>query len=1023
MKSLPLSALFLFLSLHSPAQQFKKVYYKSDSVFIYPFPFYCWNYYENPFCETSTGGSKSDADGLFVTSTPLPAGKWIAYYNDPKKYYVAGNKSVSGPKKNIPVALCFTAAEGKMNGPAVLYSRAGKKLGEGNYKDGEKDGVWNIYSFNGKELVEKLEYRNGLAHGTWESYKHGKVKTRNHFKEGLMDGEQTEYNKGKISSVTHMLKDKPDGDVLGYWSDGSLESKTTYRDGRKTGWHREWADGKLLQETHYYNGSDTLWEGGVEKFNRRTGMNYREIPDWIKDGPSAKWWPNGQLMQKEYYKLGKQVYGDTDYFSNGHIEYISYDSAGVNPKIKLKVTRQYMESGHLKSLNLRWKDSLSVERTFDKNGILEHEAIEIPKMDTLYVSNTLNTPAIRVEQHWFRIRSSYFVDGILRNEDLSNPFTRVSREFIFNKKGFLTYSSTDSGSGRQVFNYTRNGIIKKKKYSSAVSRHDIYAYGHHPDNGSSNFEKRIGTDSTVIFHKGKGVNASFRKKLYSTAYCKGMLKEGRMQGHWVQYDKGHWIQTWGDHRRHYIPKHKSAEADFISNKKEGTEYTYDLYTPWKYERHNHASWYKSEKMEFVHDKAHGTRITYYCDGKIKSRSNYEQGELHGLETTYHGNGVIEDSIPYIHGQKHGMARTRYSNGMLLKEESFIAGIEEGIYKSYYYNGIKEEEGTYKEGVKTGAWAHYFKAGTENVKAEFLTDETVATLKLKAIPLPPDKLKTDKHDKFRNENDPVKVYGQPETDYEINNAHITYFYENKTKAQEGYVVEGRRVGNWTWWREDGSIEKEVDYTPGRYRTSGNDSITYIGHYTSWYASGKKALEALIMDEDQKYDCRKEVTDKIQNLYYLHGWDESEQPVITNGNGYFKGKKQGGLVQSEGPLEKGLKNGFWQYRDENGNVNSMGAYKDGLQEGLWMEGDLAGIHSIENACYRNMTQEEMDRLLEKLAVTELWYKDGELLKTVKHKNEVQHFYRKERFHPFREHKHTIFSGVYPSYSGFRYYYSDY
>ncbi|MFI5149977.1 MAG: hypothetical protein ACHQRM_09615 [Bacteroidia bacterium] len=1011
-KKLLISLFALILALSFPAQQFTKTKYKGDSVFVYPFPYYSWSYYDNLFCETVSGGHRFQEDGLFVTSIPLPDGKWIACYNNPKKSYEAYTKTNSPKKNENRIALVFTSANGKMNGSAVAYGRNGKRQAEGNYKDGEKEGSWNIYSLNGKELLEKVEYKKGIADGTWESYEKGKVKTRNHFKNGLTDGEQISYYPdGTIDRVVHFKNDKPDGDDLDYFLGGKLYAKSFYRNGHKIGWYRKWSkEGVLAEETHYYDGSDTLWEGGLDQFCKRTGLNVTRIEDHVKDGNSTTWWPNGKLKKREGYKLGLKIYGDTSYYDNGAISTMLKDSVTKDGKCRIRIERNYGKDGHLYYQSYCYKDSLLTYKRYYKTGKLESDHTEINIIDTSLFSINGFFPGID-QPRWVTTKEITFNEGFLRSENYYDPKTGVRHSSFHKKKGVQFSFTTDSAKLITTCFYNEKGIRTELRYRNRTKYENYWEERqHHVNARSQNFEGISGADSTITYHEGKPLNGPTRQNFGKNKYGKGILLQGRYEGPWTEYTKACWFQSEPDNKHHHIGKHKSAEVTFKANRREGTEISYDLVQDPPYPGHKHPFWYVHRSQEFRNGLAEGLNTTFYEDGKYLSKTMYHLGERNGAATSYFNNKQIEDSSIYVDGIRHGVHKRWNADGLLMLQTTFNQGKQNGKFQSYYFNGIREEEGTYKDDNRIGTWTHYFKGGTPNIITEYLTREQRKQLKIKkGIKRPVKEVRIIPRGR-RN------VFHEPEHGYEDNgnetqDCFTTYKYENGVKAQEGYVLNGERAGIWTWWREDGSKEKEVDYTAGVMITGSKDSLFYIGRYTSYYPGGERALEALIMNEESKYDCRKEVNDKLQNLYYLNAWNEQGQPVITAGSGYFKGKGAGGIVMSEGPVEKGLKNGSWLYRDENGNINNQGTYANGLMDGLWKEGDLAGIHSIENACYRNLSKMEMDELLRKLTVTEKWYLDGELQKTVRHKNQQHHYYGKRKLHPFSKHPSHIHFEAFP------------
>ena len=51
---------------------------------------------------------------------------------------------------------------GKENGPYTGWYQDGKKSSEGTYKDGKKDGVWIYYNFDGKYVLYRKTFKEGI---------------------------------------------------------------------------------------------------------------------------------------------------------------------------------------------------------------------------------------------------------------------------------------------------------------------------------------------------------------------------------------------------------------------------------------------------------------------------------------------------------------------------------------------------------------------------------------------------------------------------------------------------------------------------------------------------------------------------------------------------------------------------------------------------------------------------------------------------------------------------------------------
>ena len=129
------------------------------------------------------------------------------------------------------------------NGNAETYMPAtGAVLSRGNYKDGQKDGLWFWYFPDGK-VYYKQEFAFGKKrsywietnligneHGLYERYYFdGKLEEKGQFDSGYKTGEWVKYYRnGNIEYKGKFLKDKRVGKWFQYFSDGKTESEELY---------------------------------------------------------------------------------------------------------------------------------------------------------------------------------------------------------------------------------------------------------------------------------------------------------------------------------------------------------------------------------------------------------------------------------------------------------------------------------------------------------------------------------------------------------------------------------------------------------------------------------------------------------------------------------------------------------------------------------------------------------------------------------------------------------------------------
>ncbi len=998
---------------------FNRLLLGKDSVYLYPFPYYNWSYDDNHEYEKDRGRDFGTTDGLFITTLSLPTGKWMAYFNKPKW----------GPKKEKKdkIAMLFNCSRGTLNGHAIVYNRAGKRIAEGEYLNGLKENTWSIYLDDGKTLVQKLNYHSGKGEGDWEQYEGGKLLVKLHLNDGKREGIQQQFTaNGTLEAEFPYTDNEPNGEAKSYFITGALEEVTNYKDGflqgkqesyhlngkkassctrfqnQDIGWLREWnRDGLLTKETHFTE--DTAYIMVMKLFYRR------EIDETeFIDGPDVSWYDNGKIKSRSFYKSGKLTGNDTSFFENGTIEQFSCDSLAGDKKTIFRVYRSYYEKDHkLQNYNRTIKDSLLLHQSYAPNGRLTYESVipSYPETITRHLRKGTDTTFVIHKQRTILVRE-YTNDGMMTYENIIDPKTKNEASKNFSQKGILLYERLISNGTLEVSrSFNKKGMLEKISYSSTR----VSKSGHADEEGEFNYDgdyerdnyNNFFQDSARYYNKGIPRNGTYKIKWAFRKFSKGLMADGRQEGTWIGHDGKHVMNVWPEHR----------------GQDEGTVLNYDMcrynYSIWG---HKHPFLYLHYKRNYTGGKKEGMTYELNPGGGIEKETEYHNDEQNGKETSYFSKDKPSEVCYYLNDELNGNMKKWNVLGNITTDRNYVKGVKDGqVTTAYYDTGLRKMEGQYKMGVKIGDWKHYFQNGSCKASIHFYPDRQADSLRKKygiesleeenkeKVSL--SKLSTSKYRRRR-----TNVLHKDGDDGDITNdnleeqdAMVSYFFENGTKAQQGLVLEGTRVGIWNWWREDGSKEKEVDYTKGVTQDGLGDMMSYNGKYTSWYPNGNKSLEAYIMSEDHKYDCRKEVMDNVQNLLYLSGWSEDGSQVIAAGKGYYKGIAPGGIVRSEGKVQNGVKEGPWIYRDENGRIESKGSYVMGLEEGKWLNGDLEGIHSMENACFRNMNADEMERLMKKLEVTECWYHEGVLSSRLRHTNEERVYDKKRRFHFFRRHRY--------------------
>ena len=152
----------------------------------------------------------------------------------------------------------------------------GKKKVEGNYKDGEQEGLWVEWYLDGQKKSEE-NYKDGRYDGLqviW--HKNGQKKEEGNFKDRVREGLWVEWHENGQKSREVNYKD---GDYNGQWlefdENGQKAMEYNYKDGKVDGlmvwWHQ---NGQKSSEVKYKDnrriqGSEKYWNSKGEPVNSR----------------------------------------------------------------------------------------------------------------------------------------------------------------------------------------------------------------------------------------------------------------------------------------------------------------------------------------------------------------------------------------------------------------------------------------------------------------------------------------------------------------------------------------------------------------------------------------------------------------------------------------------------------------------------------------------------------------------------------------------------------------------------------
>ena len=206
-----------------------------------------------------------------------------------------------------------------------------------------------------------------------------------------------------------------------------------------------------------------------------------------------------------------------------------------------------------------------------------------------------------------------------------------------------------------------------------------------------------------------------------------------------------------------------------------------------------VTYYKNNKIKIVKERyysingqKHGEYKSYYLDGIIEKECNYINGKFEGIYKSYYKNGQIIEHCNFINGKIEGSYKSYYVNGQIKKDCNYIKSINsnrklDGIYKSYYENGNLKDQLHYKNGNKVGQFHSFYDNKAKYREGNFGGKEVVKEY-------------------FKNGN--LKFLKE-------NNKYTFYDKDYNLKC-EIHSTGNDFIGTWKNYREDGTIEYELDF---------------------------------------------------------------------------------------------------------------------------------------------------------------------------------------------------------------------
>ena len=442
------------------------------------------------------------------------------------------------------------------------------------------------------------------------------------------------------------------------------------------------------------------------------------------------------------------------------------------------------------------------------------------------------------------------------------------------------------------------------------------------------FVAQPGTENYKVFYYENGQVSS-----------EGNLVDGKPDGWWKTYYENGELKSIGKRSNFELDSLWTfysedgvleSKITYQSGRKEGEELFYDdegkLQEKYVYVdglKQGEAFYFYSTGevsriIPFVDDKEKGKGYEFAKDGRIITKTKYDQGYLRSIEKI---NRYDQQK------RKKGYWEELWDNGQVKEEGNFTLNQRNGIFKFYDRKGKLEKMITYKNGEEV----------TEEEQASVILD-----------------IKRTYHDSGAikmigsyDGDDKQGVFREYDEDGNITNAVI---YKDNIKSGEGVVdSEGMRQGPWVLFFPSGEIMAEGEYVnnqkegkwkyfykTGKTRQTGSYRLGLPhGEWFWYYQNGQSWREEIY--RKGKEDGLMVEYDSIGNIIHSGEYIDG----LKNGMWFYHVNDH----KEEGEYIEGEKHGKWKFTYDNGRKNFEGEYLGGIPVGkhVWYYGN--GLKKLE------------------------------------------------------------------------------
>jgi len=543
---------------------------------------------------------------------------------------------------------------------------------------------------------------------------------------------------------------------------------------------------------HYYLSDKMIVVGLTDKEDKNKFVDEVTVFDWgtqtlesagrfnkegKKEGKWLKYYADGKLMSKEYYKNGTLIDSAYYYYRNGNLGSIGlYDKQGV-----AKEEYKFDYAGWLSTHRKKISEKSYEEQTYYANGqkelAVKYDDDKI--MDgpyTLYYDNgKIKKQVAMKDGEYDGILKLYHENGKLSQVANYAKGTQVNSFEEYYETGKLKekYSLSDGKENGPYEEYYDDGKLKEKGIYRNGFKEEMHEYSEKGKEYGTIFRKeKVPVSIKYVNEEGATIYTAENKKglyKYSLYHATGnkaidvtLNKNGNREGLIIFYS--------------HIGV-KNEESFYHDGDAEGKSLGFN-------DRGDTES-----SVMYHNDKKDGYSIKYYNNHNIKDEGWYKNGQKQGLWKRYYANGQLKEELYYLDDVLTGTDRSYNIHGVLTDKEIFDNGL---VVAHVFYDtaGIKTDSVFFAAGGGTYKGSHWkIKPTVYDIEYSIKYGDRDGACKSKYIDGSVCELKYIKNGSV--------------------DSNILYFPEGSV-WNKGSYRKGEKIGKWEYFNEAGELTGEENY---------------------------------------------------------------------------------------------------------------------------------------------------------------------------------------------------------------------